>query len=918
MSDPDSNPPDTQALPPLPQVPAITLAGRGATWLDTDGVIEDLSARDAAVRALEQRPLTCCMPVIARRLNISPFRSFDLLELFAFVRPAQFCLPTPAGLAAALDLDDPGTPPDPSVLYDAAFVLLQELGHFHRDEAIRIASIAENMQRAGWLWGPWVCRALGVAGSASRFKGLDVWDGLEEWADPAPPPPPGTAPVAPHEAVGRLTELLGPDSEERPGQRDYTALAAEAFSPRDVVGEPKLVLAEAGTGTGKTLGYIAPASVWAARNQGTVWVSTYTKNLQRQLDQELSRAWPDPAEKAEKAVIRKGRENYLCLLNFQEQVMGGVPRAQDMTALGLMARWISATRDGDMMGGDFPAWLTILFGPARTTAMTDRRGECVFSACEHYRRCFVENTRRKSARAEIVVANHALVLIRAAQLATSEDPAAQRYVFDEGHHLFDAADSTFSAHLTGQETEELRRWIRGGEQGRRTRIRGLEKRVADLVSGDDEGIAALQGVIENARVLAGGGWQERLGNGTQKGATEKFLAVAYQQVQARASNPDSPYGLECDLDPPLEALTDGAAHLAQGLKDLKAPMIELRKCLLKSLQEEADELDTATRLRIDAAVNGLSHRIDNVLNAWISMLDRLRKGAMDGVVDWLAIDRIGGRDHDIGMHRHFIDPSKPFAEVVLAPAHGALITSASLRDRAPEGDGDDWTAAEERTGLKHILSPARRLSVSSPFDYANRTKILVVTDVRRDRVDDISAAYRALFMASGGGAIGLFTAIRRLRAVHERLLEPLENAGIPLYAQHIDPIDTPTLIDIFRAERDSCLLGTDAVRDGVDVPGQALRLIVFDRVPWPRPDILHKARQQVFGKSRYNDMLTRLKLKQAYGRLLRRAEDKGVFVMLDSMLPSRLADAFPPDVEIERVGLRDAVSITGDYLTRGA
>ena len=97
----------------------------------------------------------------------------------------------------------------------------------------------------------------------------DVWDNLEEWADPAPPPPPGTAPVAPHEAVGRLTELLGPDSEERPGQRDYTALAAEAFSPRDVVGEPKLVLAEAGTGTGKTLGYIAPASVWAARNQGT-------------------------------------------------------------------------------------------------------------------------------------------------------------------------------------------------------------------------------------------------------------------------------------------------------------------------------------------------------------------------------------------------------------------------------------------------------------------------------------------------------------------------------------------------------------------------------------------------------------------------------------------------------------------------
>jgi ATP-dependent DNA helicase DinG len=110
------------------------------------------------------------------------------------------------------------------------------------------------------------------------------------------------------------------------------------------------------------------------------------------------------------------------------------------------------------------------------------------------------------------------------------------------------------------------------------------------------------------------------------------------------------------------------------------------------------------------------------------------------------------------------------------------------------------------------------------------------------------------------------------------------------------------------------LLGTDAVRDGVDVPGDSLRLIVFDRVPWPRPTILHRARREAFGKKQYDERLARLKLKQAFGRLIRRAGDKGVFVMLDSMLPSRLYGAFPPGVEIEKTGLSDAAEQIKKFL----
>ena len=186
-----------------------------------------------------------------------------------------------------------------------------------------------------------------------------------------------------------------------------------------------------------------------------------------------------------------------------------------------------------------------------------------------------------------------------------------------------------------------------------------------------------------------------------------------------------------------------------------------------------------------------------------------------------------------------------------------------------------------------------RAAVPSPFDYGAQTRAFVVTDVDREDPGQVAGACGALFRAAGGGALGLFTAIWRLRRVHARLAGPLDEAGLILLAQHVDGLDAATLVDIFRAERHACLLGTDALRDGVDVPGDSLRLIVFDRVPWPRPDILHKARRKRFGGRAWDDMTARLRLRQAFGRLVRRADDVGVFAILDSATPGRLLGAFP-------------------------
>lgn len=104
------------------------------------------------------------------------------------------------------------------------------------------------------------------------------------------------------------------------------------------------------------------------------------------------------------------------------------------------------------------------------------------------------------------------------------------------------------------------------------------------------------------------------------------------------------------------------------------------------------------------------------------------------------------------------------------------------------------------------------------------------------------------------------------------------------------------------------------MRDGVDVPGRSLRLLVFDRVPWPRPNILHRARKAHFGGRAYDDMIARLRLKQAFGRLVRRADDQGVFVLLDPMMPSRLQGAFPDGVNVQRMGLAEAVQEVRRFL----
>jgi ATP-dependent DNA helicase DinG len=873
-------------------------ASHGGIWLREEGRTQGLAKGQAIARAAETPVLLLNAPLTGQRLGYPELNGLDLLELWAFIHPARFLVPTPKGLAAALGLAAPTEEGEiPGLLQQATAALLARIDAADWTEREGAWTAAQSLHRLRWAWSPLVAPRIARPREAERW----LFSKLPEWEEAQPRPAPRTISLSEDQVLDRLDRLTGAGAEPRPGQRAYAAAAAAAFTPRRHRDQPNMLLAEAGTGIGKTLGYLAPASLWAGEAQGTVWVSTYTKALQRQLDRESLRLFPDAAMAARRVVVRKGRENYLCLLNLEDALQGGFSGRAAILAQ-LVARWAAFSKDGDMVGGDLPGWLPTLFRRNGSTALTDRRGECIYAGCPHYRKCFIERSARASADADIVIANHALVMINAARgRETGQRP--QRIIFDEGHHLFDAADSTFSVALSGQEAIELRRWIMGPENGSRGRRRGLAARLSDLASYDEEGGQAIRAAIDAAQALPADEWLKRVVAGEPFGPLEALFAAVRGTVYARAADAgeaDAGYGLETELAEPDGTLVEAAQEAALALDALIKPLVRLARRLEAVIEDAPDWLDGAARARIEGAVASLGWRRD-LIAAWLALLARIGGPADPDFVDWMTVDRIEGREFDIGLHRHWLDPTRPLAETVLKPAQGVIVTSATLKG------GGEWDNAAARSGAAHLPHGAEQFEAASPFDYPDRAEVLIVTDIKRGDIAALSGAYARLIEAAGGGTLGLFTAIRRLRAVHARIADRLARGGLPLYAQHVDPMDTGTLVDIFRDDPRASLLGTDALRDGVDVPGHSLRLVVMEGVPWSKPTVLHAARRLAGGGNAYDDRLIRARLAQAFGRLIRRAEDKGQFVILSAAMPSRLLSAFPPGTPVRRVTLDEAI-----------
>src|SRR6185369_9186331 len=225
-------------------------------------------------------------------------------------------------------------------------------------------------------------------------------------------------------------------------------------------------------------------------------------------------------------------------------------------------------------------------------------------------------------------------------------------------------------------------------------------------------------------MLPSDGWLQRLVEGDPFGPVEALLAEVRGTVFARAKAQEAGYGLETELAEPDGALVSSAAAAVEILESLAKPLAALSRRLEAVLEDAPDWLDSQARARVDGAIRGLAWRRETVA-AWIALLSRIGGEADPEFVDWLAVERIDGREYDVAIHRRWLDPTKPLARAVLAQADGVLVTSATLRG------GEGWPAAEARTGAAHIAGAVERFEAESPFDYETCSEVFIVTDVKQ-------------------------------------------------------------------------------------------------------------------------------------------------------------------------------------------
>lgn len=818
------------------------------------GASSALVTREGEVVSQARNILLLFRPAWAdHRLLARPdVKIFDLAELWAVVRPGQNAAPT---LRSMMEVTVNSPEESAYYLYELKDRLIEEAcAQMDRIGSYLLWLAAQNQ---AYRW-PWLDELLSHASGEPLYDVTELLRSVAKWS---------VSPGWPaQETTGAPTF--------RPDQALYYNALTDFFGSDHA---PETLIAVGGTGVGKTRAYLA-----AARGRGQVWVSTFTRALQKQVQNEAMRhlGWP--------AHIRKGRDNYLCLRLAAEAWERAPHWADGRQHVALMAvlRWLEATQDGDMTGGSFPGWMVSLFGPQATTDLTDWRRECSYNACPYFQNCFAERARAWSEDAPLVIANHAVT----ASLVQRGGRLPHTLIMDEAHHVEHVADDALTAGISVVSATDVGRFLLGvAGDGRRRGRRGFLETLAETLPETDGRL-----IRETARLavdlLPVSHALDRLRGGNPTGLLELWLRHIWERAEKAAEN-NTAYDWDLDrgeVPPPPPALVNAVTQLLDALSAILYRMEHYdREATLELGQRVYDP-------KRDALLGVLLP-----VRLWLTQWQQLGQGLDETHMEWASVRREENAVKDVGLFRAWREP---------LPVWQTLVNQVT--------DSTVYTTATPTKALLS-LSDVQSVAVESPFDYSVQSRVLILTDVDINHDHKVAEAMGSLFAVSGGGAMGVFTAIARLRRVHD-LLEPLmEDADMRLLAQHVDPMDVATLIDLFRNEPRCAMLGTDAVRDGVDIPGEALRLLAFDRVPWPRPDLLHKARRDHVGGRTYDEDLVRLKLRQGFGRLIRTETDRGVFVMLDSRLPSRLYDAFPDGVPIERVSLAEALEKLAHFFENG-
>ena len=675
-----------------------------------------------------------------------------------------------------------------------------------------------------------------------------------------------------------LSDILAPGGslsefyeafEDRPGQREMLEVVTHQFNQGGVA------IIEAGTGTGKSLAYLLPAAYWSRNNKERTVISTNTINLQEQLttkDLPLVRALGGDVEWA----LVKGRGNYVSirralLASDAQRSLFDDDRSDEMTAL---LSWLKTTTDGSL--SDLP------FTPEPETWEEVRSDPdiCLRSRCPHFQECHYQRSRRQAASADLLIVNHHMLFtdlaVRRATLnwtASAVVPSYNRIVLDEAHNIEDAATSHLGVEVTRRELYRvLSRLEKSG--------RGVLSAVYDQITTGSEQERELQERIETRvrPALA----QARLEVAGFIDTVEELLPSDKSTVRIGSSGVGE-LAERDEVGEQLSASRNALTPLERELSELGA-RIELDENISDGLEGRLLDLRAITR-RLAAARHGLG----------LVFTPGEKAGRY---VRWLEL-RGRGRRSNLVMAAAPIDLGDLLVESLFSRVETTILTSATLATRK------NFSFLRKRIGLHKEQLDRYNLDcdvndhiILSPFNFQDQTILAVPTDLPAAEEGSgefykaIAEVTEQVATLSDGGLFVLFTSYAALIQVGELLRLIGADSRWPLFIQGED--DRHRLLQRFVEHGRGILLGTASFWEGVDVPGDPLRGLIIQKLPFKVPtEPVTAARMEAIqraGQDGFQEYMlphAALRLKQGFGRLIRSKSDRGAVVLLDDRLVTK-------------------------------